>query len=86
MYNTLTRSFTSLLLVTGASAVVQNITSTSSPWFCHELDCPTYVVVRNTSSYEVRQYTAGMKRLPVCSNADVRYRSPISIFVLGFTV
>lgn len=30
--------------------------ATASPWFCHDINCPNYSIVKNTSSYEIRKY------------------------------
>lgn len=41
-----------LVLLTVASAK-------SSPWFCHDLDCPSFTVVERNDDYEVREYSKG---------------------------
>jgi hypothetical protein len=41
------------LLAAGAAAK-------QAPWFCHDLDCPTYKVLNTTEDYELRKYPAGM--------------------------
>eukprot|EP01121_Diplochlamys_sp_Union-15-3_P007494 TRINITY_DN1909_c0_g1_i2.p1 TRINITY_DN1909_c0_g1~~TRINITY_DN1909_c0_g1_i2.p1 ORF type:complete len:200 (+),score=32.62 TRINITY_DN1909_c0_g1_i2:83-682(+) len=28
------------------------------PWFCHQIDCPVYTSISNTTNYEIRQYDA----------------------------
>ncbi|KAL3150622.1 hypothetical protein ABBQ32_000428 [Trebouxia sp. C0010 RCD-2024] len=34
-------------------------TETHKPWFCHNLDCPTYDLVNRTDAYETRKYQPG---------------------------
>ncbi|BDA45183.1 probable heme-binding protein 1 [Coccomyxa sp. Obi] len=31
--------------------------NSSSPWFCHDLDCPPFVTLDKNADYETRQYT-----------------------------
>ena len=36
-----------------------NTGNTSTPWFCHELECASYTVVGRNADYETRQYSSG---------------------------
>ena len=37
-------------------------TETHKPWFCHNLECPTYDLVNRTDAYETRKYQSGALR------------------------
>ncbi|XP_028676544.1 heme-binding protein soul2 [Erpetoichthys calabaricus] len=40
------------------SAPVQNSAESGEPWFCRELECPAYVVVKSYENFEERRYEA----------------------------
>jgi hypothetical protein len=38
---------------------LQSVPTADKPWFCHDLDCPSFTVLNYTDSYEVRRYAPG---------------------------
>ncbi|CAL8469048.1 g8589 [Coccomyxa elongata] len=49
---------TAVLLLTAfvGRCQAQQSGNTSSPWFCHDLDCPSYITLDKGADYEKRQY------------------------------
>eukprot|EP00884_Botryococcus_braunii_P000677 jgi/Botrbrau1/1060/Bobra.0076s0026.1 len=42
-------------LLVGCSAT-PTLSADEKPWFCHDLDCPSYKVINKTKTYEIREY------------------------------
>ncbi len=43
---------------------LQSVATSDKPWFCHDLDCPSFTVLNRTDSYEVRTYAPGVPKQP----------------------
>lgn len=43
----------------GAAALLQ-AQDAAAPWFCHNLDCPSYTVIDTADDFETRSYPAGV--------------------------
>ena len=43
----------------GALKPAANGVEQKVPWFCHDLDCPSFDLLNKTDGYETRKYQAG---------------------------
>jgi hypothetical protein len=52
-----------LVVITCVAVCLQLVASQqpAAPWFCHELDCPRFTIVKNLTEFgvELRRYEAG---------------------------
>ena len=48
------------LYQTSTITIRGNLNNSSKPWFCHDLECPKYVVINKTERYETRCYPAAL--------------------------